>query len=177
MNTAEGSDGEIPTITKQLLGFVDNSAYPSMNVIIQATLTTPAKSTRGVPVIIQFGGGLVPLPEGDAGAGESVRAARRVGSARRRAGTGRRAWRWRARARTPPPTGPTWQQQILAKGWGFANLNTGSVQGDCGAGLTAGIIGLVNKGQPRKLDDWGALSAWGWGASRLLRLHGDRQSR
>jgi hypothetical protein len=66
------------------------------------------------------------------------------------------------------PAGPTWQQQILAKGWGYANLNTGSVQGDCGAGLTAGIIGLVNKGQPRKLDDWGALSAWGWGASRLL---------
>ena len=57
---------------------------------------------------------------------------------------------------------------MLAKGWGYANLNTGSVQGDCGAGLTSGIIGLVNKGQPRALDDWGALSAWGWGASRLL---------
>jgi hypothetical protein len=41
-------------------------------------------------------------------------------------------------------------------------------EGDCGAGLTSGIIGLVNKGQPRALDDWGALSAWGWGASRLL---------
>ena len=66
------------------------------------------------------------------------------------------------------PTGSTWQQQVLAKGWGYANLNTGSVQGDCGAGLTSGIIGLVNKGQPRALDDWGALSAWGWGASRLL---------
>ena len=48
------------------------------------------------------------------------------------------------------------------------NLNIGSVQGDCGAGLQAGIIGLVNKGQPRKLDDWGGLSAWGWGASRVL---------
>jgi hypothetical protein len=48
------------------------------------------------------------------------------------------------------------------------NLNVGSVQGDCGAGLQAGIIGLVNKGQPRKLDDWGGLSAWGWGASRVL---------
>ena len=34
--------------------------------------------------------------------------------------------------------------------------------------MTQGIIGLVNKGQPRKLDDWGALRAWGWGASRAL---------
>ena len=62
----------------------------------------------------------------------------------------------------------TWQQQILSRGWGYVNLNIGSVQGDCGAGLQAGIIGLVNKGQPRALDDWGGLSAWGWGASRVL---------
>lgn len=37
-----------------------------------------------------------------------------------------------------------------------------------GAGLTRGIIGLVNKGQPRKPDNWGALRAWAWGASRAL---------
>ena len=37
-----------------------------------------------------------------------------------------------------------------------------------GAGLTRGIIGLTNRGQPRKPDDWGALRAWGWGASRAL---------
>ncbi len=43
-----------------------------------------------------------------------------------------------------------------------------SVQADNGAGLTEGIIGLVNKGQPRKLDDWGTLRAWAWGASRAL---------
>jgi hypothetical protein len=57
---------------------------------------------------------------------------------------------------------------LLAKGWGYATLNTGSVQADNGAGLTSGIIGLVNNGQPRKLDDWGALAAWSWGASRAL---------
>ena len=153
VNTIDGADGDIPTVTKQLLGFVDNSAYPSLNVIIQATLTTPAKATRGVPVIIQFGGGVVPLPEGTAAPANPCLPPGGFG----------------ARAGGPPPQpAPTWQQQILAKGWGYANLNTGSVQGDCGAGLIAGIIGLVNKGQPRKLDDWGALSAWGWGASRLL---------
>src|SRR5205823_7411253 len=43
-----------------------------------------------------------------------------------------------------------------------------SIQADNGAGLTRGIIGLSNKGQPRKPDDWGALRAWAWGASRGL---------
>jgi hypothetical protein len=43
-----------------------------------------------------------------------------------------------------------------------------SIQEDNGGGLTRGIIGLVNKGQPRKPDDWGALAAWAWGASRAL---------
>ena len=66
---------------------------------------------------------------------------------------------------TPPPT---WQQLLLAKGWGYAIIMPVSVQADNGAGLTKGIIGLVNRGQPRKPDDWGALRAWAWGASRAL---------
>jgi hypothetical protein len=64
--------------------------------------------------------------------------------------------------------GPTWQQQVLAKGWGYAVLIPTSVQEDKGDGLTEGIIGLVNKGQPRTLDEWGALRAWAWGASRAM---------
>jgi hypothetical protein len=70
--------------------------------------------------------------------------------------------------RGPAPTGPTWQQQVLAKGWGYAIIVPSSIQADNGAGLTQGIIGLMNHGQPRKLDDWGALRAWAWGASRAL---------
>ena len=64
--------------------------------------------------------------------------------------------------------GPSWQQQVLAKGWGYAIYIPTSVQADNGDGLTQGVIGLVNQGQPRKLDDWGALRAWAWGASRAL---------
>ena len=63
---------------------------------------------------------------------------------------------------------PSWQQQVLAKGWGYAILSPNSIQADDGAGLTKGIIGLMNKGQFRKPDDWGALRAWAWGASRAL---------
>jgi len=70
-------------------------------------------------------------------------------------------------ARTNSP-GPGWQQQVLAKGWGYAIIGPNSIQADNGAGLTRGVIGLVNKGQPRKADDWGALRAWAWGASRAL---------
>jgi len=68
----------------------------------------------------------------------------------------------------PAPRHPTWQEQVLAKGWGYAEIVPTSIQPDNGAGLTEGIIGLANKGQPRKLDDWGALRAWAWGASRAL---------
>jgi hypothetical protein len=59
-------------------------------------------------------------------------------------------------------------RQYLAKGWGYAFVLPSSIQADDGAGLTRGIIGLCNKGQPRKPEDWGSLRAWAWGASRAL---------
>jgi hypothetical protein len=57
---------------------------------------------------------------------------------------------------------------LLQKGWGYAMLNTASIQADSGCGLTVGIIGLMNKGQPRKMDDWGSLRALAWGADRAM---------
>ncbi len=72
------------------------------------------------------------------------------------------------RGRFPAPPSPTWQEQVIVRGWAYAILSTASVQADNGAGLTKGIIGLLNKGQPRKPEDWGALRAWAWGASRLM---------
>jgi lysophospholipase L1-like esterase len=65
------------------------------------------------------------------------------------------------------PTPQPWQQMLIAEGWGYAGLIPTSIQAD-GPQLTSGIIGLVNKGQPRKPADWGALRAWAWGVSRLL---------
>ncbi|HWY03811.1 MAG TPA: hypothetical protein VNX60_09095 [Candidatus Acidoferrum sp.] len=71
-------------------------------------------------------------------------------------------------AATPAGSDPPATQQLIADGWGYATINPGSIQADNGAGLTRGIIGLVNKGQARKPDDWGALRSWAWGASRGL---------
>jgi hypothetical protein len=62
---------------------------------------------------------------------------------------------------------PSWQQQALDKGWGHGTISPGSIQGD-NSRLREGIIGLTNKGRPRRPDDWGALRAWAWGASRLI---------
>ena len=167
------TDNNGTTITKTLVGHVDNSAYPLLTVDIQAILVTPANVKGPVPVILQFNpggngmcvrapvaprGGAAPAraaaaPPLPAAAGAAPAAGARGGAP---AGGGARGG------------GNTPQQQLLAKGWGYASLLTGSVQQDNGDCLTSGIIGLVNKGQPRKLDDWGVLAAWSWGASRVM---------
>jgi len=70
----------------------------------------------------------------------------------------------------PPAPGPDWREQLLARGWGFAILVPASVQPDDGAGLREGVIGFASGGEPRGADQWGALRAWAWGASRVLDL-------
>ena len=146
-NVVDGLVGNLPANGKRLIGHVDNSACPSITVDIRMTVVTPAHATGPVPLLMMFGGfggdGL-PRPAG-----------------------------------TPPPTNrsrefggpfndPPSTEQLLANGWGYAIISPASIQADNGAGLTKGIIGLVNKGRPRKPDDWGALRAWAWGASRGL---------
>lgn len=59
-------------------------------------------------------------------------------------------------------------EELIRAGWGYAAVVPTSIQADNGAGLTQGVIGLVNRGQHRKPEDWGALRAWAWGASRAL---------
>jgi hypothetical protein len=154
--TASGMVGDRATVGKQLVGRVDNSAHPSIAVEIQMTLVTPADATGPVPVMMMFGGGRG-IPGGTQPAGGRGRAGGRAGAPPP------------GRAGAPPaPSDPPATQQLIAAGWGYAQINPTSVQADNGAGLTRGIIGLVNKGQPRKPDDWGSLRAWAWGASRGL---------
>jgi hypothetical protein len=66
----------------------------------------------------------------------------------------------------PPPGSPLYQ--LLAIGWGYATMEVGPIQNDYSGGLTTGIIGLMSQGKPRQPEDWGALTAWSWGASRAL---------
>jgi len=78
-----------------------------------------------------------------------------------------------ARSTLPVPTqtpagDPPTAQQLITDGWGYVLIDPNSIQADNGAGITRGVIGLVNKGEPRKPEDWGALRAWSWGAARAL---------
>jgi hypothetical protein len=57
---------------------------------------------------------------------------------------------------------------LLSIGWGYATVGTNAIQADSGGGLDTGVIGLTSGGRPRQPDEWGALTAWAWGLSRVL---------
>jgi hypothetical protein len=171
--------GFTPVIAKDLVGEVDNSAYPAITVHIHMTLVTPANAKGQVPVLMMFGRAGFPSPNEPSGDEFD-----RINAA------------WKALLVQQDPSlkdviaqHPAWQPvkatpfqfpqrnedgdlpntwQLVGAGWGFVLIDPASVQADDGAGITRGVIGLVNKGQPRKPEDWGALRAWAWGAGRGL---------
>ena len=128
----------VPVVVKMLDGRLDNSADPAIDVHIRAELTTPEAAV----------------------------------AARRRTPVVLSLIWIRPPAipglKFAPEPGPDYRQQILERGWSYLLFDPNSVQPDNGAGLGAGVIGLADRGQPRRLDDWGALRAWAWGASRVL---------
>jgi hypothetical protein len=159
--TRDATIADVPCVEQHIVGVVDNSACPEIEVNISMSLTLPKGASGPVPVLMMFGPtAFDPLPPWLA--------------ARRGAGGG--------------PQGPTREDHLIGAGWGVAKLNPNTVQDDAGgvrqgggfgppptpeqaargAGLTRGIVGLCNLGQPRKPDDWGSLRAWAWGASRGL---------
>ncbi len=143
----------IPAVVAHVVGEVDNSGDPAITVDIPVTVVTPA-ATRGKRVPVIIGGGLLQTHpflvgfNGDHGPymhipGMSMCIA--VG----------------------PPSEPS-GELLLERGWGFASIDYNAVQADNGAGLDQGIIGLTNKGRPRKMDTWGVLRAWAWAVSRTV---------
>ena len=142
-STVGSKAGAFRVIEKQLVGHVDNSSCPWINVDIHMTLVTPGNASGPVPVMMMFGS---------------------AAFLQRMAELLAKQPELREMLGTDPPA----TEQLIAHGWGYAFIDPGSIQPDNGAGLTKGVIGLTNKGQPRKPDDWGALRAWAWGASRGL---------
>jgi hypothetical protein len=127
-----------PVVARQVIGHVDNSAYPAVTVDIKMAVVVPADAPAPVPVLEMFGWGNMPDDP----------VLRFPGF--------------------PEPAAPPSTDQLITAGWGYVSLDTPSIQADNGGGLTAGIIGLTNQGRRRTPEQWGALRAWAWGAARAL---------
>jgi hypothetical protein len=166
-------------IARDLIGQVDNSSYPAISVKIHMTLVTPVNAAGPVPVLIMFGHAGFPSPNEPSGEDfDRINASLKTLLVQQDPSlkdifANHPAWQPVKPTPFQPPQlnadgdpANTWQ--LIAAGWGFVLLDPASVQADDGAGITHGIIGLVNKGQPRKPEDWGALRAWAWGAARAL---------
>lgn len=164
LKTVDKKLGETDVIEKRLVGRVDNSDCPEIEVNIMMAVVVPKAAQRAVPTLMMFGFTRFGPDGEDIDFGGRFRGGIQPGG--------------------PPPA----TQQLVEAGWGYATISVGSIQddsggeqpnrfgpprgasqtgeGQTGGGLTRGIIGLTNKGQPRKPDQWGSLRAWAWGASR-----------
>ena len=171
--------GRVPVVAKQLIGHVDNSGYPLIDVQIKMMLVVPTNVKGPVPVLMMFGRPSFPSPaqpsaeemevlnksykkmmlESDPSLKEIFDKYPAYQPVTRLPQVNRFA---------PRVGDPSRTEELLEAGWAYCTIDPGSVQADDGSGLTKGIIGLVNQGQTRKPDQWGALRAWAWGAARGL---------
>jgi len=99
---------------------------------------TPAKATRPVPLILIINFGGGPAVEG-----------------------------------RPAPTmqfnDPPVAADILARGWGYAMVGYQDIQPDRLNTFNQGVIGqTLAAGEQPKPDEWGTISAWSWGLSRII---------
>lgn len=171
----------IPVIAKEIIGHVDNSAYPLINVDIKMVMVLPTNVKGPVPVLMMLGRPVLPAPTQPSTEDlESLNMAFKemmIKSNPDMKVIFEKYPAYQPITKLPAPNffAPpkadeelTPQERLLAAGWGYVTIDPSSIQADNGAGLTRGIIGLVNKGQPRNPEDWGSLRAWAWGAARGL---------
>jgi hypothetical protein len=132
-------------ITKTVEGDVGDGAAIKLHLTLHLPKPTgDPKSQKPVPVLLNlsfFGGdGPRGLRRGDR-AGDKAR---------------------------PAPFDPI--AEVLARGWAFAQIGYGDIQPDRANAWQQGVIGLTLKpGQDRPApEQWGAISAWAWGASRIV---------
>jgi hypothetical protein len=58
---------------------------------------------------------------------------------------------------------------ILARGWGYALVGYQDIQPDRLNTFNQGVIGVTSAGgEAPKPDEWGTISAWSWGLSRII---------
>jgi Spy/CpxP family protein refolding chaperone len=245
----QGAQGGVATLTRRIIGRVDNSAFPQINVSVNASFTVPANAPGPVPVLLEFGmmmggtgggmGGARGLTQeqtqkiSNATQAEIARLNTKLQDAQKeavKAALAKDAADADVKAKVEAAFGVQGEiallryakglkpiinevtgeqrtqlndmgagaysqlyeagrgggagapgggmgggaqsvQSAIQYGWGYGTFDTASVQADSGGNaLRQGIIGLCNRGEPRKPDDWGSLRAWQWGISRIIDL-------
>jgi hypothetical protein len=109
--------------------------------VIKLTLYTPAGAKKPVPVIllVNFGGG-TPTPAAQGRGGVTF------------------------------PSDPPVAADIIARGWGYAHVGYADIQPDRLNTFTQGVVGatLAPGTEHPGPDEWGTISAWSWGVSRII---------
>ena len=174
--------GWTPVIVKKLVGKVDNSNYPKIDVNISMVVVTPANAQGKVPLLMMFGPADIPAPRQPNKTEFEYLNNVLLNELRKDPKAASILNEYPAYAPLMRPANYnefgfyrldenelTRERDLINAGWGYAKLDTNSIQPDNGASLTCtGIIALTNKGKTRTPEQWGALRAWGWGASRAL---------
>lgn len=174
--------GWTPVNVKKVIGRVDNSGYPLIDVNISMVVVTPANIQKPVPLLMMFGPAelpapVQPAPKDFAKINEALRKLLEKDPEIKEILQKYPAYDPLVRPQGVSSSGyflpvsgePPATHQLIGAGWGYALIDPVSIQPDNAQGLTCdGIIALTNKGGVRQPDDWGALRAWAWGASRGL---------
>lgn len=168
-----------PVIARRVIGRVDNRVYPAIEVALRMMVVLPADAKAPVPVLMMFGRDVFPNPTQPSPAEfDRIDAALKQSSIARDPGLAAIFDRHQAFTLAAPAPfryperdkdgNPPPPEQLIAAGWGYVLIDPLSAQGDDGSALREGVIGLTNRGRPRTPEQWGALRAWAWAASRGL---------
>jgi hypothetical protein len=116
----------------------------------------PAKASGPVPLLLQVGWGPNNLASDDQGV--------KVG----------RAWNARTKTRTPAAEGRRVGaalnvMQLVERGYGVAVFNYNDIDPDSLDSMAHGVrAAYLRRGAEPAADEWGSISAWAWGISRIV---------
>ncbi|WP_228852158.1 glucuronyl esterase domain-containing protein [Aegicerativicinus sediminis] len=174
--------GWTPVTVKKLIGKVDNRSYPIIDVNIAMVVVTPANVKGKVPLLMMYGPAEVPAPNQPRKNEFEYLNQVLLNELRKDPKAAKILDEYPAYSPLMRPSNYNnfgfyrfsenelvRERDLINAGWGYAKLDTNSIQPDNGESLTCtGVIALTNKGKTRTPKQWGALRAWAWGASRGL---------
>lgn len=146
---AVGLNG-LSTRSQIRIRFSDRPDDPVLHVLLHV----PADAKRPPPVVLSlsFEPNIMVLPE--PGVDEAT------------------GWDLRTRKSVPgsraTPIGHLDVAALVRRGYAVASVYYGDIEPDFDGGAAFGVRRLFPASAPRRADDWGAVGAWAWGASRVL---------